>query len=69
MQFRSQSDLNLCGQSRSKVHTGQVPPEMTRSKDRASGIPAGHAVLFELHDSPREAGFSDPFMEERDELT
>lgn len=32
-------------------HTGQVPPDMMRSNDRALGIPAGVHVLPELMES------------------
>ena len=36
------------------VRTGQVPPATIRSKDRASGMPAGLSVVLELRDSLNE---------------
>ena len=34
--------------------TGQVPPEMIRSKDNASGMPAGLKVLPEVKESLKD---------------
>ena len=45
--------------------TGQVPPAMTRSNDKASGIPVELVVLPELIDS----AFSTSVTEEREEST
>ena len=40
--------------SDSRVLTGQVPPEMIRSKDNASGMPAGLKVLPEVKESLKD---------------
>lgn len=60
-------DVGANGQSQA-IHaakrealTGQVPPAMIRSKDRASGIPKLDPELCESKDaSPTDLGFSSP---------
>ena len=56
-----------------ELHTGQVPPEMILSKDKASGMPEmtpEPVVPIELIvDPPNDFGFSSPLMEARAEST
>ena len=52
-----------------KEHTGQVPPETTRSKDRASGIPSVDVLLLELIESLIDWVLFDPMEERRLEDT
>lgn len=47
--------------------TGQTPPEMMRSNDRASGIPWDMPLLPEVIDSLMDFCFSAPESESRDE--
>lgn len=49
--------------------TGQTPPEMMRSKDRASGIPALMHELPELMESLMDFCFSSPLSESREDGT
>ena len=49
--------------------TGQVPPEMMRSKDKASGMPKDTDPSELRVDSPIELRFSLPLIEARAELT
>lgn len=52
------------GWEQASGHTGQVPPETTRSKDKASGIPSVEVELPELIESLIDLGFF-VLMEER----
>lgn len=50
--------------------TGQVPPEIIRSNDKASGIPIETPVPAEsILDAPTDLGFWSPMMEDRAEST
>lgn len=55
-------------EGRGGILTGQVPPEMMRSKERASGIPLETALLPELTDSLTDFCFASPEMESREEM-
>ena len=52
-------------------HTGQVPPEMIRSKDKASGMPidAETLVLLELMERSTDCVFSERTSDNRAEST
>ena len=50
--------------------TGQVPPLMIRSNERASGIPIETPLPIEsMVDPPMDLAFSSPVMEAREEST
>lgn len=57
------------GWRQGKERTGQVPPETTRSKDKASGIPSVEVLLLELIESLIDWVFFDPMEERRLEDT
>ena len=59
-----------CGQGEKSLLTGQVPPLMIRSNERASGIPIETPLPMEsMVDSPIDLAFSSPMMEAREVST